>query len=321
MNKDHSTHSLKEQRPLVALAQRVKTILTRIVILVICPLSLLLTPSCNPEAHWVDDDVNISMNVKTVSAGFIECSFSTDMEAYYLIAIQPAEQDFDPMTKQKQFMTLALDSANLEYLNWRNWLLQAGEFNIAPFASHALQYGDVDHFFTNLKPDTEYWIYAFTVNPETLKPNGKLHLTTVKTTKEGIFDVHFEYRVRGIWDYIYPLNPDGNINNHFPYLAGTIDSLTLDEAQMGAEEYFVKLFKIYSEYDLNEVVRYGVQVAKNDGWNSDEMFQEGHTYYTAIASYDGFFGNNVLYKFTWTGENFQAYFTDEDNIASFGENE
>ena len=55
------------------------------------------------------------------------------------------------------------------------------------------------------------------------------------------------------------------------------------------------------------MVRYGVHVTKNDGYNSDEAFQEGHTYYTAITSYDGFMGHNVIYKFTWTGEDCNLY--------------
>jgi hypothetical protein len=58
-----------------------------------------------------------------------------------------------------------------------------------------------------------------------------------------------------------------------------------------------------------------VHVTKNDGQNSDEHFEAGHTYYTAIVSYDGFMGNNVLYKFTWTGEDCDLYMTEEDSIV------
>ena len=106
--------------------------------------------SCNPEAKWETDDVIVKMNIGTVSAGFIECNFSTNKEAYYLIACQPVQSDYDPMTVQKQFMTLNLDSAFAEYLMWRSSLLYEGEFNIAPFESHSLQYGDVHYVFTGL---------------------------------------------------------------------------------------------------------------------------------------------------------------------------
>ena len=281
-----------------------------------------LFPSCNPEAKFETKDVEIYMDLQTVSAGFVECSFSTNKDAYYLVACEPARKGIDPMSYQKQFMMMALDSANIEYIAWRDLLLKEGEFNVAPFASHALSYGKTDQYFTNLTPDTDYWIYAFVVNPETLKPAGKLYLMDIHTFKESIYDVHFEYRIRGIWDYIYPLNPDGQINNHFPYVASTIDSLTLvEDAHMGPVEYFETLFTLYSTYDIKDFIRYGVQVIKNDGLNSDEEFKPGHTYYTAIVSYDGFLGNNVIYKFTWTGEDFEAYFRDEDSIVDNGEDE
>jgi len=282
----------------------------------------LCATSCNPEARWTTKDVTIQIAPYTVSAGYIECAFTPDDDAYYLVACEPAKEGVNPQDNPKQFMTLALDSANAEYIQWRYDLLQSGEFSIAPFASHCLQYGQIDKFFTNLEPNTKYWIYAFVVNPEKIQPAGKLFLQTVTTKSTSVVDVHFEYRVRGYWDYIYPLNPDGKINNHFPYLAATVDSLTLVELWEGMppEIYFAQYFVNIAEADNKDDIRYGVQVVYNDGWSSHVAFEEGHTYYTAIVSYDGFIGNNVIYKFTWTGEDFEAYFKDEDSIVSNGEN-
>lgn len=286
--------------------------------------SLLLSglfTSCNPNAKWATEDVHVDITIDAVSAGFIECQFETDKEAYYLIACEPVQEGINPMDYSKQFMMLAIDSANVEYLTWRNYLLRQGEFNIAPFASHALHYGSTHHFFTNLTYDTDYWVYAFAVNPETLEPAGKLKIVKVRTAPTSIYDVHFEYRVKGRWDYIYPLDDDGNINNHFPYLASTVDSLYLaDELKETPEDYFENLFEITAQYGV-EKVQYGVQVVKNDGINSDECFEEGHTYYTAIVSFDGWIGNNVIYQFTWTGDDFEAVFHDEDSIVGNGENE
>ena len=268
--------------------------------------------SCNPEAPWVVDDVTIEMSAQNVSAGFIEYNFHPNKDAYYLISCMPANELVDPFNHSKQFMILALDSANTAYIQWRNGLLREGEFNIAPFASHCLQYGPITHFFTNL------WVFAFVVNPETLKPVGKLFIETVKTTAESIMDVHFDYRVRGIWDYIYPLDPDDKINSKLPYLASTVDSLNLAEIWGGItpEDYFNDLFTT-----ISVSIHYGVTVVKNDGSGTSIPFEVNHTYYTAIVSYDGFMGNNVIYKFTWTGDNYEAYFTDEDNIAIYREDE
>ena len=278
--------------------------------------------SCNPEAKWETENVEIKIQVQTVSAAFIRCSFSTNKEAYYLIACEPAKKDLDPMSYQKQFMTLALDSANVEYLSWRHEQLLDGEFNIAPFASHMLQYGVTSHFFTNLRPNTDYWIYAFVVNPDKLEPAGKLFLETVTTKLVSVMDVHFEYRVRGYWDYIYPLNPDGKINNRFPYLTATQDSAYLTDYEgQTPEVYFSELFYAYAEFNRHEDIRYGVQVVENNGIDANVCFIEGHTYYTAIAAFDGVLGNNVIYKFTWTGEEYEAYFRDEDSIVSDGEDD
>ncbi len=291
----------------------------------IISLLALLVLACNPEAKWATKDVTITITPYTVSAGYVECSFTTDKEAYYLVACVPAVPGYDPTRpeNQKQFMMLALDSANVEYISWRYDLLKEGEFNIAPLASHCLQYGNIDHFFTHLTPDKDYWIYAFVVNPDTQEPAGRLFLQRVRTAPTSVVDVHFEYRVRGSWDYIYPLNPDGKINNHFPYFAATVDSAYLAEERdhMSPVDYMEELFTLYAESKYQEFIRYGVQVTLNDGFNSDEEFQAGHTYYTAIVSFDGFIGHNVIYRFHWTGPDFEAYFKNEDSIVSDGEDE
>ena len=285
-------------------------------------MGLFLLTSCSPEAKWTTDNVTINMSVTTVSAGFIECSFSTNKEAYYLIAIEPVQEGVNPLEHQKQFMTLALDSAYADYLMWRNRLLKEGEFNIAPFASHTLHYGNTNYFFTGLLFDTEYWVYAFVVNPETLKPTGKLYIERVKTTLESIMDIHFDYRVKGRWDYIYPMDTLGNIYGRFPYISTTLDSLTLaEEDSLYSPEaaalylYFwcLERFTDPSEAD----VLYGVHAVENDGYQSSEYWQEGHTYYTAICGYDGSFRQMTIYKFLWTGDSCNYYFRDTDsaNIA------
>ena len=286
--------------------------------LAVIGLLALLALACNPEAKWDTNDVTITITPTTVSAGYIECSFTTNKEAYYLVACEPVRTDGpNPMDPKyhKQFMMLALDSANTEYIVWRSFLLQQGEFTIAPFASHCLQYGNIDHFFTNLTPGQDYWIYAFVVDPDKLKPEGKLFIQKLTTSTESKVDVHFDYRIRGYWDYIYPLNPDGKINNHFPYLAATRDSAALAYLGQTPEEYFTELFLAMSLYDLKDNIRYGVNVVYNDGYSSDEAFEEGHTYYTAIVSFDGFIGNNVIYKYIWSGEEMEAYFTEKNSIV------
>ena len=287
----------------------------------------ILTIGCNPEAKWADNDVEVTINLETVSAGFAECSFSTNKDAYYLIAIEEARDDYDPMTNKKNFMMLALDSANLNYLFWRNELLKNGEYNIANFASHALQYGEINHFFTGLLPSQKYWIYAFAVNPETLQPIGTLKLITINTKDESEIDINFEYRVKNDWDYVYPMDTKGNLFARFPYIATTRDSLELIEyIQARQEEYGVELTEItavktyFLEYVLDLLINpkeanvlYGVSAIENDGIHSHLIFEEGHTYYTGIAGFDGGFKQMAVYKFKWEGEKTNLYFYDTDS--------
>lgn len=284
---------------------------THVIILL---LLALLSWSCDPNAYWVNDEgLKVQMTVETVSAGFVECSFSTDKEAYYLISIEKVSDDYDPLTHQKQFMMLALDSANLQYLAWRNRLLKEGEFNIAPFSSHSLKYGPTKHFFTALTPETDYWVFAFAVNPETLQPISTLTIQKVRTTAESVIDAHFEYRVKGVWDYIYPVDSKGNILANFPYIATTRDSAELE----GDPKYAPYTFFIDWTYMMHEEpemakIRYGVQVVENDGLNSYLAFEENHTYYTFISSYDGYMTDSTIYRFVWQGDSTNYYFVDTD---------
>ena len=82
-------------------------------------------------------------------------------------------------------------------------------------------------------------------------------------------------------------------------------------------EYFLDIMA----NNLTDNVIYGVKAVENDGWTSYLHFEAGHTYYTAIVAWDGLMGSNVIYRFTWTGENFEAYFKDEDSIVRYGEDD
>ena len=279
-------------------------------------LVVMLLGGCNPNAQWTTDDVRLNMYINTVSSGFVECVISTDKGAYYYVNCVPVQDDLDPVlpTNQKQFMMLALDSANLKYLQWRNQLLKDGEFNIAPFASHVLHYGETHQFFTGLKPETSYWIYAFVVNPETMMPGSKLSLITIETANQTAVNINFNYRVNGYWDYIYPLDHTGHVNANFPYIAATRDSLDIVKSGLTPVEYFYKWFD--EQLGHPENIRYGVNVIENNGYTGEICFQNGHVYYTGIAAYDGYITYQTLYKFRWTGSYFKMYVSDNptDNM-------
>ena len=192
----------------------------------------------------------------------------------------PAPDPSDPVTDNMSFMQLILDSAYAEYEYWREGLENREVYPIAPFSSHALQYGAVQRIFTGLRPDTEYWIYAFVVHPDKRIPVGSLHLTALRTAEASQMEVTFDYRVKGRWDYIYPLDTLGNIDDRFPYIATTRDSAKLAEEPdyRGPEAYFIDwlAFRL-ADSDFADI-HYGVRAIYNDGFDSWLEFQPGHTY-------------------------------------------
>lgn len=93
-----------------------------------CILSLY---SCDTESRYFTTGVTLKMNIAQTSCGFIEAKFHTSQDAYYYISVEPVREGVDPMQISKQFMTLALDYAYKEYINWRFDLLYKGEEHIA----------------------------------------------------------------------------------------------------------------------------------------------------------------------------------------------
>jgi hypothetical protein len=205
--------------------------------------------ACNPEVAAYTEDVEITIDVEQVSAGFAQVRFSTNKEAFYLISIQPTKEGIDPQKIAKTFMLLSLDSAYADYLYWRNKQLQQHIPFVADFSSHSLQYGDIKHFFTLLQPSTEYWVYAFVVDPNTNKPAGKLFLETITTDSVSRIPVQFEYRIDGCWDYIYPVDSAGEILSTIPWVGETMDSVSIREGGWRVPgEYFFDRFKnVYYE--------------------------------------------------------------------------
>lgn len=288
-----------------------------------CLACLLTMAGCEPTPHYELNNVTIASHSLVISSGFIEQLFSTDKDAYYLIGIEPVRENYNPSdpTNQKQFMTLALDSAHAEYLTWRRQILTDGEFNVATFASHALQYGETDYYFTGLKPGTDYWIYAFVVDPERLTPKGKLHLVTVRTATQSTVDAHFEYRIKGEWDYIYPMDSKGHIQAHFPYLMVCLDSVDLAEHFASPQAFFNHYVEVFLQYPKYADLLYGVRACKNNGYDNYMLFEQDHTYYTCIAGFDGLICHPTIYKFRWEGEQTELYFKDtpETNLYNYSD--
>lgn len=279
--------------------------------------------ACNPDVVAYTEDVEITIDVEQVSAGFAQVRFSTNKEAFYLISIQPTQEGINPQEIAKTFMLLSIDSAYADYLYWRNKQLQQHIPFVADFSSHSLQYGDIKHFFTLLQPSTEYWVYAFVVDPNTNKPAGKLFLETITTDSVSRIPVQFEYRIDGCWDYIYPVDSAGEILSTIPWVGETMDSVSIREGGWRVPgEYFFDRFKnvYYEEYDR---ILYGIYAHENNGvgdGTSVTNFEVGKTYYTAMAALDAPLVFPLprsiynVYRFTWMGDSTSLYFTPAESM-------
>lgn len=293
-------------------------------VMALCSLLLVLClfSACDPEVEAHTQNVHVDIQVRQISAGYINVDFITNKRAFYLTGIHPVREDINNIQiYAKQFMLLALDSAYVDYLYWRNKQLQQLTPFVADFASYALDYGNTNRYFTLLQPNTDYWLYAFVVDPASNKPTGKLFVTTITTLEKSNTPVFFEYRVEGQWDYVYPKDQNGNINSHTPWVGETIDSLTLREQNWRVPgEYFFDRFKnVYNNpYDR---ILYGIFAHNNNGTNDGTTatkYEVGKTYYTAMAALDAPLVFPLpkdiynIYRFKWMGDSTHLYLTPDD---------
>lgn len=277
----------------------------------------LVLVACSPEPPYeLDAETKIQIDLHQVSAGFIEVEFTPDRQVYYLAAIDKVIPGVNPADYAGQFMQLALDSAYKEFINWRYELLLKAVpvHQIANFKDHALQYGNTNYFAPYLEPDTDYWLYAFVVNPETNKAVSDLFLKTIHTKAKSEIPCKFRYRIKDTWDYIYPIDTiTGQTISNFPYAASTMDSVALAQyiaahpdlmPPTPAGFFTDSLHRQIQNRSESSRVLYGVYAHNNNGYGdgtSSTCFEDGVTYYSAFAGVDGGLveGQNGIYKFTW----------------------
>lgn len=296
---------------------------------------VLLMSSCNPfSVAYSGEDVEIEIQIKEVSAGFMDVKFMPNLPAYYLCGIEKAVEGVEPEDVAQRFMDLALDSAYVEYVIWRHDYLMKNEQYVADFASHSLNYCDYEEVEDFLSPDTDYWVYAFPVDRDSNKANGRLFYKKVRTLKTSKFsNVRYAYRVRGEWDYVYPYIPKENVDpnagsdfmdinargtlvTNVSWAGLTADSLALRAAGYNYPgEYFDE--KLYSLDWRSPLIHRGVYSHWNNGMgdgSSSTRFELGHTYYTAMATLDGPRSESFdIYRFTYTGEDMELMFYDESS--------
>ncbi|MBO4465101.1 MAG: hypothetical protein J5748_00285 [Bacteroidales bacterium] len=269
---------------------------------------LFLLAGCKTESKYHLLGVKFEIEVASVTKGYIHTYFYPSTVAYYVTGCMPVNDNYDPINKSQQFMTLMVDSLYIDYLDWRYDYLRNQEDYIADFASHSLQYGDSEKYFQNLQPDTDYWVYAFVVDPGTKEPFDKLWLTTVRTDSLSTCRAYFDTRVQGSYFYMYPREgEEGAILGNVPYTGGIVDALDLVEAFPLPLDFVGKLDK-YSERAYNLAVDYGIldDITYTDvkQINYAGRFKNGHTYYIIIGELQGGIYNRAYFRFVYNSSDY-----------------
>ena len=285
-------------------------------------LPLIMLASCKEYAPYETKDVEIKIDVKQCSAGYVEAEFSTSKNAYFYCGIVELDSGTtEPYTDAQHFMTMVLDSVQIEYMKWRHDLLRDNVPYIASFKDHCLKYGKTDEFFIRLRNETSYMVYAFVVDVEKNEPIGKLYKMVVTTKQISIVDITFDYRINGSWDYVYPKNTLGEIVSNHPYNVLTLSEDSLrwitknDPAFLGTTPFFFYAFLFtYTNYNVTMSVEstlyMGIRAESHNEDSKAIEFKEGKTYYTGIASADGTPRTDqiAVYKFRWEGDEMKQVF-------------
>lgn len=269
-------------------------------------LTVLCLTSCDPDAKYYTKKVSIKIEQKRKSLSYVEAEFTTNKEAYYYMNILPdSNTEYVNLMRKnpKQFMSLMIDSAYVEYVEWRYSFLKSGVTTVADFASHSLRYGPVKKFFQDLKEGSKYHLFAFAVDPSSNKPIGNLYTLDVETLTHQTVNIHFNARVSGNWFYIYPLDEKGKVIDYSPYVWSYIDEQLFEEMYQKDPTKFLKRW-IYGNEDEEPIditanfTSMGIDV---DNDNDEHILEKGMICYIIIASLDGGINKVTEYKFTYNG--------------------
>lgn len=252
----------------------------RLLYILFLSFGLLLT-ACDPEAPYVTEGVNITLNVpsSTVSAASVKVDVIPENDrVYYYCGIMP-DSAFSA-TIDLRFMEYVLDSVYLDYINWRKDLLASSSPYVASFSSHCLGYGADSHTFSGLTPETDYLIYAFCVNPETNQPMGQLFKTTVRTGAYHPSDMTFTYSIEhkkdGLW---LTIEPSADTE---PYVWDLSETSAVNQygGVPGYVDAYMSLFKETGQTDY-------VLVRGYTYFNLTNNLEAGEDYTIMVAGYDG----------------------------------
>lgn len=283
---------------------------------IILILAAVYMTSCSTMAPYETKDVSFKLEVIELSSCYATIRVEPSTDAYYLIGycLLDSGENSLPYTNAKHFMTMQLDQAYIDYLQWRHYLLNSDVVAVASFADHSLAYGSYDLPIAHLQPYRTYFFYVFAVDPVLNEPVGDIYYVTFTLKNTPDKQISFDYRIDDAWDFAYPLDSLGQICSTHPYYVLTVSQSELleyyDGDTTGAANnnkpywYFNRLMfdpdeERYYSYWFSLGV-YSECHKRVDGMENVE-FKAGETYYTGIFSVDGEYYDeyNSVYRFTW----------------------
>lgn len=251
-----------------------------------------LFSSCNTAALYTTDQCTIRISVSegypTASSVLVNL-LPADSKAYYFSGIVESDIFYNHVNDLR-FMQMCLDYEYKEYIIWRYDLLEKEEEFIADFSSHCLSYGEDTKFFRELKPETEYVVFAFCVNPENNQPIGNLYRVNIATGElresDLTFEVMFKEREDGTYVSIMPSNDDDS------YLWEWDDKAFLDENKLTLKQYMEAVIKSWQEYGMAEYMySKGPETYKC----VEGDLTPGHKYVMIATGYDGTFTTKIYH--------------------------
>lgn len=248
--------------------------------------------SCSDKAEFISGytPIKISVENNAIRATQLKVSIEPENDKVYYFCDVVEKSVHTPGQGDLRFMQLTLDSLYRDYIDWRYQLLRENANYVAPFSSHCLSYGKDYRIFLNLKPNTNYYVYAYCVNPETNQPIGGLYTLPIKTTEVKPSTMTFTWERKGTHVAVTPSNDEEL------YIWDVVEEEMLTEwYDSDPEEYLKEYVEAYIAMDmLRDDICQSIT-----GFNFDYMFQEGGTYYFIVAGYDGEFTTPVYSeKFT-----------------------
>lgn len=256
---------------------------------IICLFALVLM-GCNPESEYQTKPVEIELEVpdEQLTAGTVGVNIRPkDDRVYYYCNVMPAA-DFHH-TNYSNFMTYVLDKAYRDYLDWRSSLLQTDIDYVATFASHCLSYGLDSRTFTGLKPETEYLVYAFCVNPDTRVQMGDLYMLrfTTRPYRESqmIFTYSIEHKEDGVW---LTLEPSADTE---PFIWDLVKDDEVEGKGLTPQGYVEQVAGMYHATGQTPVSSvYGFVP-----YNMSDFLSEGERYCLMVVGYNGDFTTGLYH--------------------------